>query len=215
MKDNSTFIGLLIDKSGSMESVKSDTIGGINSFLDEQSKVEGKCKVSLYQFDDQYEITYENADITIAPRLNTENYKTRGWTALLDAIGKTINNIGDNLSKLNSKDRPSKVILVIESDGQENHSKEFTKSQIEKMIKHQTEKYNWSIVFLGANMDAISVAKSYGINANSTITYSATSIGKHNLYNSLSDNMTKFRSSSDSYSFSQKDRDLQEEQLTK
>ncbi len=210
---------ILLDKSGSMEGVKSDTIGGINSFLDEQSKVSGECRVSLYQFDDEYETTYENALVSVVPRLNNDNYKTRGWTALLDAIGKTVNSIGHRLSKLHENDRPSKVILVIQSDGQENRSKEFTRIAIFDMIKHQQEKYNWNFVFLGANMDAIATASSYGISSKSSMTYAANSVGTSNLYKSLSDKLCCYRSAEntvcDSFQFDDNDRKMQEEELNK
>ncbi len=216
MSKNYCDLTILLDKSGSMEAVKSDTIGGINSFLDDQSKIAGECRVSLYQFDDEYETTYENALISVAPRLNNDNYRTRGWTALLDAIGKTVNSIGNRLSKLPENDRPSKVIFVIQSDGQENRSKEFTRVAIFDMIKHQQEKYNWKFVFLGANMDAIATASSYGISSKSSLTYAANSGGTSNLYKSLGDKLCSYRtSSSNNFEFDDNDRKMQEQELNK
>lgn len=208
-------ITILLDKSGSMEGVKSDTIGGINSFIDEQKKVGGKCKVSLHQFDDFYETTYSNVDIAFAPKLNNENYKTRGWTALLDAIGKTVNNLGERLNALSPQNRPNKVIVLIQTDGYENRSTEFKPEAIKNMIKHQTDKYSWEFVFLGANIDAIGTARAYGIKASSAMNYADNSVGTQNLYKSLSSNVTKFRNGAPEISFSTQDRAIQDEEISK
>ncbi len=192
-----------------MDTIKSDVIGGYNSFIKEQSKVDGECDISLYQFDDEYETTYKDKDIQRAPKLNNENYVPRGWTKLLDAIGKTINSTGETLANLKEKDRPAKVLMVIFSDGQENKSTEFTREQIFKMIKHQTDKYKWEFCYLGANQDAIAVAESYGISADSTLHFASNSIGTKNLYTSLNSNITRYRTTSSNVSFSDKDREEQ------
>jgi uncharacterized protein YegL len=213
MKDNSTLIACLLDRSGSMESIKTDSIGGFNKFISEQKKITGECLISLYQFDDKYDVVYENKDIKEVKDLELV---PRGWTALLDAIGNTINRVGDSLNKLSEKDKPSKIIFVIITDGQENSSKEFNVSKIKEMVEHQTNKYSWNFVFLGANMDAIKVAGSYGISRGSTMCYAASSVGTSNVYDSLSTNICNFRSNtSKNISFSDEDRKKQEEELNK
>lgn len=216
MKNNYTDISIILDRSGSMDSIKTDTIGGFNSFLKEQQSVGGECTISLYQFDDRYEMIYEGKKIKNAPSLNNETFVPRGWTALLDAIGRTINSTGARLSKMKESDRPSKVIIVIVTDGQENQSKEFTKNQIFDMITHQKNNYNWQFVFLGANQDAIKVAGDYGIAKSSTLTYATSSIGTQSAYRSFSSNLANYRvGTSCSVDFSENDRNIQEEELKK
>lgn len=185
MQKNYTKIAVILDRSGSMDSIKSATIEGYNSFLRGQQEVEGRCDISLYQFDDKYEVVYEDRDISKAPFLNNTNFVPRGNTALLDAIGRTVNHLGNKLHKLREQDRPEKVIVVIQTDGYENASQEFSRSGVRDMITHQKEKYNWVFVFLGANQDAIITAQSYGINVGTSITYSSNYTGTSNTYSAL------------------------------
>lgn len=204
MKQDYTDITVILDRSGSMASVKDDTIGGFNSFLSEQKKVKGKCTISLYQFDDKCETVYENLDIQAAPNLALE---PRNNTALLDAIGESINRTGNRLKSMLESARPSKVIVLIQTDGQENASKKFTKDKIFEMISHQREKYNWEFVFLGANQDAIATAASYGIARGSSLTYASNSMGTQEIYKSLNKNFTNFRCSvTNDASFDNEDR---------
>ena len=213
MKKNYAKIVVVLDRSGSMESVKNATIEGFNKFLQGQKEVEGECDISLYQFDDKYEAVFEDKNIQEAPKLTDKTFVPRGWTALLDAIGRTINKLGNDLHALREKDRPEKVFFVIQTDGYENDSKEFTREKIFDMIKHQTEKYSWKFIFLGANQDAIATAQSYGIGSNTSLTYSATSIGTDRAYYSMNSVVSGARCAAfddfKAYSFSQEDRDLQ------
>ena len=110
---NKTDITIILDRSGSMESVKTDTIGGFNSFLSEQQKVTGEASLSLVQFDDQYEVVYLDKDINSADKLTEATFQPRGMTALYDAIGRTINSVGQRLSSTPENERPDKVIFVI------------------------------------------------------------------------------------------------------
>lgn len=215
MKQNYCDISIVLDRSGSMESIREDVIGGFNTFLDSQQKVSGDCTISLYQFDDVYETVYEGKDIKNASELTKETYVPRNMTALLDAIGKTINKTGNRLSELKEENRPSKVIFVIQTDGLENASKEFTKDKIFEMIKHQRENYNWEFVFLGANQDAIATATSYGINRNASYTYAGTSKGVNMAYNAINCSVTRARTSNSSVSFTDQERKEQEEELNK
>lgn len=195
MDNNYTHISIVLDRSGSMQSIADDTIGGFNKFLQDQKKVSGKATVSLIQFDDVYEEVYIGKDLQEAKELTKETFVPRNQTALLDAIGKTINKTGEWLKNIPEAIRPGKVIFVIMTDGQENASKEFTRTQIFDMIKHQTDSYKWAFVFLGANQDAIQAGASMGIGKGSSWTYSATSDGTKKAFFSMSSGVSSMRSS--------------------
>ncbi|MFA6654109.1 MAG: vWA domain-containing protein, partial [Candidatus Delongbacteria bacterium] len=152
-KDHTQLICVL-DRSGSMESVADDAIGGFNTFIEEQKKQPGTMSVTLVLFDHEYLVPFKNKDIMKVEPLNRKSYVPRGVTALLDAVGRTVNEAGSELSKKKEKDRPEKVIVCILTDGLENASKEFKIEQIKKLIEHQKEKYSWDFVFLAANQDA-------------------------------------------------------------
>jgi hypothetical protein len=193
MKKGLTDITLILDRSGSMNSVRDDTIGGVNEFLKEQKKAPGDAVISLMQFDDVYEIVYAGAALKGAPKLTRDTFVPRGWTALLDAIGNTINAIGARLSGLPEESRPEKVIVAIITDGGENASKTFTNPQIREMIKHQQDNYSWEFVFIGANQDAIATGSAMGIGASNSMTYAANSVGTQSAFASLSVNTVSFR----------------------
>lgn len=175
MKDE-TYLVALLDVSGSMGNVQSDVIGGMNTLLKDQGKQDKRVYGSLYQFDDRYLTTFENIDIKDAPKLTKKNYKPLGSTALYDAVGKTITNMGNYLASLDEKNRPSKVVFVLFSDGCENASREYKLSQIQEMIKHQSEVYNWQFLFLGADISA-QVGKDMGIFNSHTISKRASGQG--------------------------------------
>ncbi len=216
MKKNYTKIVVILDRSGSMDKVKNATIEGFNSFIKDQSLIPGECDISLYQFDDQYEIVYENRNIKDAPYLDNKTFVPRGWTALLDAIGRTINSLGNQLSRIKESNRPSKVIVVIQTDGEENRSKEFKLNDIFEMISHQKNKYNWEFVFLGANQDAIKNAARMGIDSSSSITYANNIIGTSSLYKSLNDNIADMRlGRKATFEFTSDQRAEQEKELKK
>lgn len=176
MQENYSHICLILDRSGSMNSVKNEIINGINVYLQGQID-ENPCTCTLVQFDTEYEVLYLNVPIKdVAPR-NLDNFIPRGSTALLDAIGKSINDVGHTLSLMNEDERPGKVVVVIVTDGQENASRNFNKTQITEMIKHQQEAYNWEFVFIGCDANGIQDAYSYGINVSNTAQYNNTSKG--------------------------------------
>lgn len=160
MRKELTEVVLIIDRSGSMWSCKTDVDGGVNQLIDDQRKQDGACNLTLAQFDTQHEVVYDGEDIN---KVDGFTLQPRGGTALLDAIGKTINSVGQRLSKTDEKDRPGLVSVVIVTDGYENASTEFTKNSIKEMIKHQEEKYGWKFSFLGADQDAFAEASQFGI----------------------------------------------------
>ncbi len=192
MKDE-TDITVVLDRSGSMASVRDDTIGGFNSFLEEQKAVPGSACVSLVQFDDQYEVVYECRDVQDAPDLSPRTFVPRGSTALLDAIGRTLNATGARLAALPEAARPGKVLLVVMTDGLENASHEFGARQVFDMITHQRDKYQWEIVFIGANQDAVLTGASYGLPASNALDYAATPAGTRHALSILSKATTKMR----------------------
>ena len=212
---NKTDITIILDRSGSMESVKTDTIGGFNSFLSEQQKVTGEASISLMQFDDQYDVVYTNKDISSADKLTEETFKPRGMTAMYDAIGRTINSVGQRLAETSENERPDKVVFVILTDGFENASKEFSANKINEMISHQKDKYSWEFIFIGANQDAALSAKAIGIGADAALTYAANAEGTAEAFGSVARNVASYRKSSmpGALGFSDEDRAKQKKAM--
>ena len=194
MKENLTEMVFILDRSGSMSNLTQDTIGGFNTMIENQKKEDGEAILTTVLFDDKYELLHDGVNIKDVNKLTNKEYFARGMTALLDAIGKTINTVGERLNKTKEEDKPSKVIFVITTDGQENSSREFTQEQIKEMIEHQTNTYNWQFMFLGANIDAVSTAQSFGINGQFASNYTANSRGTDALYSSVSKSVASFRS---------------------
>ena len=160
MRTDLTDITLVIDRSGSMDAIRSDAEGGVNAFIQAQAKEPGEALLTLVQFDTEYEFIHSGVPISQVPAFTLE---PRGWTALLDAVGRAINETGSRLAKMPEADRPGLVIFVITTDGQENSSKEFNKTQIKEMIERQQNDYKWHFTFLGANQDAFAEAGGMGI----------------------------------------------------
>lgn len=169
MNNNLTDITLVVDRSGSMEAIRMDAEGGVNTFLIDQAAQPGDALVTLVQFDTHYEFVHRGVPAKQVPRYQLV---PRGGTALLDAVGRAINETGERLSKMPEADRPGLVVFVVMTDGEENSSQEFTKAQIKKMIEHQQLVYNWQFTFLGANQDAFAEAGSIGITASGTANFS-------------------------------------------
>ena len=216
MKRGYTHISVVLDRSGSMASCLDDTIGGFNSFLGSQRELDGEATLSLIQFDDQYEILEDMKAIGDCKDITVETYVPRGMTALLDAIGRTINNTEAQLDNKDEDEKPEKVIFVIITDGAENHSTEFNHEQIMKMINRHREDNKWEFVFIGANQDAISVGGGMGVRAANSLTYDQSQQGTTHMYMSLTRGMNNYRSKSvkdlevDSDFFNQEDRDVQD-----
>lgn len=169
MNNQLTDITLVVDRSGSMEAIRADAEGGVNTFLTDQASHPGEALVTLVQFDTHYEFVHRGVPVKQVPRYELV---PRGGTALLDAIGRAINETGERLSKMPEADRPGLVVFVVMTDGQENSSQEFTKDRIKTMIEHQQSVYNWQFTFLGANQDAFAEAGSMGMTAAGTANFS-------------------------------------------
>lgn len=163
-----THLYFLLDRSGSMQSIREDIVGGFDAFIAEQRRQPGQCVVSLSQFDDQYEEVYADKAIADVPSLELV---PRGMTAMLDAIGRTINAAGARLAALPEDQRPGSVVVGIMTDGLENASKEFTRDQVRSMIKRQSTDYDWTFLYMGANQDAVEVGSDIGIDPRLAVTY--------------------------------------------
>jgi len=192
MNSNLTEIIFLLDRSGSMGGLEADTIGGFNAFIDKQRQLEGKTIVTAVLFDNNYEILWNGIDASKV-RLTGNEYFVRGSTALLDAVGKTILDVGYRISKAPEYERPGKVIFVITTDGMENASSEFTYKKVKQLIKHQQEKYNWEFIFLGANIDVAKEADSIGIDSKDAYSYKASQDGVGCMYQMVCEEVARRR----------------------
>tara|TARA_Y100000310_G_scaffold311548_1_gene357920 strand:- start:11364 stop:11984 length:621 start_codon:yes stop_codon:yes gene_type:complete len=183
-KEGKAEIVIISDRSGSMGGIASDMEGGIKEFLKEQKEDnKGEINVTFTQFDDEYEVVFENKpiaeveDITIRPR---------GGTALLDAIGKTISSVSERISELAEENQPERVLFIIITDGYENSSREYNKEQITDLISTNEETNGWDFTFLGANLDAIAEGGRIGVSASKSLNYAASSAGVQRMTRSIS-----------------------------
>jgi uncharacterized protein YegL len=163
MKSNHTELVFILDRSGSMGGLESDTIGGFNSMLAKQQAEPGECRITTVLFDDKYEVLHDRIDIKAVGSITGKEYFVRGSTALLDAVGLTINKIGGVQKNTAESHRAEKVLFVITTDGMENASREFSYDRIKSMIEKQKAKHGWEFIFLGANIDAVDVANRFGV----------------------------------------------------
>ncbi len=181
----------ILDRSGSMGGLESDTIGGYNSMLSKQKKEKtGKVSVTTVLFDDQYELLYNQVPIEKVSPMTEEEYYVRGSTALLDAIGKTVMQVKANQDRKEIKD---KVLFVIITDGMENASREYRADQIKKLIEERKEKDNWEFLFLGANIDAIGAAKDIGIDSSRAVRFKSDKKGTAKNYEVLNEAIKEIR----------------------
>jgi len=193
MKKGLSEIICIIDSSGSMDLIKNDAIGGFNSFLEEQKKLPGEATLTLIQFNTDYNVIHENKPLSDVNPISDKDYIPMGSTALLDAVGKTVDSTGRRLANTPEENRPEKVIVAILTDGQENASRSYDLSKISDMISHQKEKYSWEFIFLGANQDAFAEAAKIGIDSKDTINFAATNDGIRTAYTNMSDSVRAYR----------------------
>jgi hypothetical protein len=219
MNHNLTEIVFIIDRSGSMYTTRHDTIGGFNSFIENQRKQPGEAKVTIAQFSHIYDITHNGVDIHAVPLLNEKTYIPCGSTALYDAVCRTIDDVGRRLANTPEHDRPGLVHVVILTDGEENCSEEFKNpDEVKRRINHQRDVYSWKFDFIGANQDAIQAARTIGIGAGQALTYTQNAVGTRSTFNSISDKFTSYRMANSTgasvdvtMDFSEKDRKAQED----
>lgn len=181
MKNNITEIVFILDKSGSMAGMESDTIGGFNSMLDKQKKLEGKAFVSTVLFSTENTVLHDRIPIEKVEHITDKDYYVGGGTALLDAIGESINHINTIHKYTREEDIPEKTIFIITTDGMENSSREFTSKKIKEMIKQQ-EKKGWEFLFIAANIDAVETAGNIGIAAGRAANYKQSGAGTRSTF---------------------------------
>lgn len=203
MKKDYTDITLVLDRSGSMQSIWSDVEGGLNSFIERNKQLPGTVKFTLVVFDSYYsptnteqtvlETVINAVDIRQLGKIDLSNYRPRGGTPLYDAMGITINNLGARLASLPESERPEKVLFVTYTDGQENASKEFSRG-VKSMVEHQTQKYAWEFVYMGTNQDIHVVGASLGIPIGNRKFYACNSMGVMDSVQKMSAGSLKMRS---------------------
>jgi hypothetical protein len=186
-----TQIICILDRSGSMSSIMTDSIGGFNTFLKQQKELKDEATITVALFDEKYDLLYDNIDIKKAEELTNKIWFPRGTTALYDAIGKTINNVRATHTRLGNE-RPAKVLVCIVTDGYENASQEYRLDEIKSLIK-KCENDDWNFIYLAANQDAFAVGQSFGVSKGNTYTYTASSAGVFDMSNTLSFATTSYR----------------------
>ena len=185
MKNNITELVFILDRSGSMAGLESDTIGGFNAMIEKQKKEDGECYISTVLFDNVSEVLHDRVKLTDIRPMTDKEYTVRGCTALIDALGGAIHHIGNIHKYARPEDVPEHTMFIITTDGMENASQRYSSEQVKKMIERQKEKYGWEFLFIGANIDAVETAKRYGINEDRAVNYNADAKGTGILYESV------------------------------
>ena len=208
MKSDYTHLTVILDRTGSMESIRDDTIGGFNAFLTGQQDEPGEATLTLVQFDSQdpYEIIHHFKPIANVPLLTRQTFVPRASTPLLDALGRGINDLEQSLGQKAEAERPARVVMVIITDGQENASREFRKNQIEKMITEKAEKSDWQFVYLSADVNAFDDATSYGIPVGAILRFGRSRGAVKSALGSLSRQASKYHAAKLKVAFDEEDR---------
>lgn len=195
MKKNLIEIVFILDRSGSMSGLEADTIGGFNSMIEKQKKADGEALISTVLFDNTSEVIHDRVSVQNIKPMTDSEYTVRGCTALLDAIGGAIHHIGNIHKYARAEDVPEHTLFVITTDGMENASRRYDSEKVKKMIERQKGKYGWEFLFLGANIDAVETARSFGIGEDRAVNYHSDSEGTALNYEVLSDAISAVRSS--------------------
>lgn len=193
MKNNMTELVFILDRSGSMSGLESDTIGGFNALIEKQKKQDGGCYVTTLLFDDKIELLHDRVRLAEVKPMTDRDYTVRGCTALLDAIGWAIHHVVNIHRYARAEDVPEHTIFVITTDGMENASHRYSSGRVKEMIKHEKEKYGWEFLFLGANIDAIETAESFGIGRERAANYHADAIGTKAIFESVTEAVSQLR----------------------
>ncbi len=188
-----TELVFILDRSGSMSGLESDTIGGFNAMIEKQKKEPGACLVSTVLFDDQCQVVHDRTPLEKVPALTDREYYVRGCTALLDAVGGAIHHIGNVHKYARPEDRPEKTLFVITTDGLENASRVYDYARVRAMIQRQKERYGWEFLFLGANIDAAAEAARFGISADKAVRYQSDRVGTALNYEVIGEAVTSAR----------------------
>ena len=194
MKNNLTELIFILDKSGSMAGLESDTIGGFNSMLKKQKAMDGECRITTVLFDNNYELLHDRIDIRAVSEMTDKEYQVGGSTALLDAIGLSIQKLIAVQKNTSTEYRAGNVMFVIITDGEENASREYTAEKVKALVEIQKEKYSWEFVFLGANIDAVETARHFGIAPERSMDYVPDAEGTALNFEMMSASVASFRS---------------------
>ena len=186
IKNGITELVFILDRSGSMSGLESDTIGGFNAMIEKQKKQDGECYVSTVLFDNVSEVLHDRVSLTDIKPMTDREYTVRGCTALIDAIGGAIHHIGNVHKYARPEDVPEHTIFVITTDGMENASHKYSSDKVKKMIERQKEQYGWEFLFIGANINAVETAAQYGISKDRAVNYNADEVGTKILYETVS-----------------------------
>ncbi len=184
--NNVTELVFILDRSGSMAGLESDTIGGFNAMIEKQKKEDGECYVSTVLFDTYSEVLHDRIKLSEIKPMTDKEYTVRGCTALLDAIGGAIHHIGNVHKYARKEDVPAHTMFIITTDGMENASTKYDSNRVKQMIERQKEKYGWEFLFIGANIDAVETAKNFGIDENRAVNYNADKKGTKIVYETVS-----------------------------
>lgn len=195
MRKDLTELVFIIDRSGSMSGLESDTIGGFNSMIRKQKQAEGEALISTVLFDNVSEVLHDRVNVKDIQPMTERDYTVRGTTALLDAIGGAIHHIGNVHKYARQEDVPEHTMFVITTDGMENASRYYSSDKVKKMIERQKVKYGWEFLFLGANIDAVETASHFGIGADRAVNYNSDSEGTALNYEVVSDAICSVRCS--------------------
>ena len=193
MKNNITELVFILDRSGSMSGLESDTIGGFNSLIEKQKQQDGECFVSTILFDNDSEVLHDRVRLAEVPPMTDRDYTVRGCTALLDAIGGAIRHIAHIHKYARPEDVPEHTVFVITTDGMENASRRYDADRVKRMIEHEKEKYGWEFLFLAANIDAVTTAKRFGIAESRAVNYHADRQGTEIIYDTVSEAVCSVR----------------------
>lgn len=193
MKKNATELVFILDRSGSMSGLEADTIGGFNSMIEKQKLEPGEAVVTTILFDHMVETLHDRADIQKIQSMTNKDYYVQGSTALLDAVGSTIQHISHVHTVMGEDNVPEHFMVVITTDGMENSSKEFSAEAVKRLIQEKKEKNNWEFLFLGANIDAVKAAGHIGISADRAVNYHPDPMGTALNYNVVSETVSTMR----------------------
>ncbi len=193
MKKGKTELVFILDRSGSMSGLETDTIGGFNAMLKQQKEVDGECFITTVLFDHEVMLLHDRIDIQAVSPMTAKQYFVRGSTALLDAAGSTINKIISVQRNTAEEHQAEKVLFVIITDGEENSSREYSLEKVRQMIEHQKEHYNWEFIFLGANIDAVSAAAGLGIHSDRSQNFVADRLGTNLNFRVMSEAVESYR----------------------
>ncbi|MBR6704141.1 MAG: VWA domain-containing protein [Lachnospiraceae bacterium] len=193
MNKNLTELVFILDRSGSMAGLESDTIGGFNTLIEKQKKEAGEAFVSVVLFDSECEVIYDRVDLKKIEPMTDRQYYVRGCTALLDAVGGAVKHIANVHKYAREEDKPGRTLFVITTDGLENASRRWSAEEVKRLVKRQQEEYGWEFLFLGANIDAVTTASHFGIRADRAVRYNSDHTGTALNYEIVSEAVCRVR----------------------